>query len=50
VANHVTISLGVASLLPTQLLTSESLVQMANRALLTAKQHGRDRIFALSEE
>jgi diguanylate cyclase (GGDEF)-like protein len=50
VANHVTISLGVASLLPTQLLTSESLIQMANRALLTAKQHGRDRIFALSED
>jgi diguanylate cyclase (GGDEF)-like protein len=50
IADHVTMSLGVASLLPTQLLTSESLVQMANRALLTAKQHGRDRIFALSEE
>ncbi|MGB3532155.1 MAG: diguanylate cyclase [Microcoleaceae cyanobacterium] len=50
VAEHLTMSIGVASLLPTQLLTSESLIQMADRALLTAKQHGRDRIFALSEE
>jgi diguanylate cyclase (GGDEF)-like protein/PAS domain S-box-containing protein len=50
VAEYVTISLGVASLLPTQLLTSESLIQMADRALLTAKQHGRDRIFALTED
>ncbi|MGB3401784.1 MAG: diguanylate cyclase [Microcoleaceae cyanobacterium] len=50
VAEYLTISLGVASLLPTQLSTSESLMQMADRALLTAKQHGRDRIFALTEE
>ncbi len=50
VAETVTISLGVASLLPTQLSTSESLMQMADRALFTAKQHGRDRIFALAED
>ena len=50
VAEYVSISLGVASLLPTQLLTSDSLIQMVDRALLTAKQHGRDRIFALTED
>lgn len=43
VADHVTISLGVASMLPDDLLTPEELVAKADEALYASKAHGRNR-------
>jgi len=42
--SYVTLSLGVASALPTQHNKSEVLLDIADRALYAAKQNGRDRI------
>ncbi|GET35891.1 diguanylate cyclase with PAS/PAC and GAF sensors [Microseira wollei NIES-4236] len=43
VSDRVTVSLGVASVVPTKTLSSQDLLNAAERALYTAKQQGRDR-------
>ncbi|MFB2981656.1 PAS domain-containing protein [Microseira sp. BLCC-F43] len=43
VSDRVTVSLGVASVVPTKTLSSQDLLNAADRALYTAKQQGRDR-------
>ncbi len=48
VAKHLTVSIGVASVLPGNASKPESLVAIADRALYQAKKQGRDRIVAQS--
>lgn len=43
VSNHVTISLGVATILPSKLITQETLIDSADKALYTSKEKGRNR-------
>ena len=49
VAKHLTVSIGVAALLPGKDTRPETLVTIADRALYQAKKLGRDRIVAQSE-
>ena len=44
VAPHVTVSIGVASMLPSEGTAVESLIAAADKALYRAKQEGRNRI------
>jgi len=44
VADHVTVSVGVASILPDRQSTADHAVAAADRALYCAKQHGRNRV------
>lgn len=44
VSSFLTISLGIASLIPSQDLSQEIIIELADRALYQAKQQGRDRI------
>ncbi len=46
VAPHVTVSLGVASIIPTDELMPEDLIDLADKALYQAKQNGRNQAFA----
>jgi diguanylate cyclase (GGDEF)-like protein len=44
VSSSVTISLGIASLIPSKNISPERIIELADRALYRAKQQGRDRI------
>lgn len=44
VAPHLTVSLGVATVVPNRFLVPESLLEQADRALYKAKHHGRNRV------
>ncbi|GGA44673.1 sensor domain-containing diguanylate cyclase [Okeania sp. KiyG1] len=44
IRKYITISMGIASIIPTQLDSSESLIAKADKALYQAKEQGRDRI------
>jgi PleD family two-component response regulator len=44
VSNQVTLSLGVASLIPNHYLSEDFLIGEADRALYEAKKSGRDRV------
>lgn len=44
VSNHLTVSLGVACTIPNAQLSPQNLINVADRALYTAKQQGRDRV------
>jgi diguanylate cyclase (GGDEF)-like protein len=46
VSNYVTLSLGVASLIPMAEISLEDLIAKADEALYTAKNQGRDRAIA----
>lgn len=48
VSQYVTLSLGVASLIPTPEMSWEDLISIADRALYQAKHQGRNRIISLS--
>lgn len=48
ISDRVTISLGIASLIPEAKICSEMLVEQADRALYIAKNQGRDRFFVTS--
>lgn len=50
VSNIVTLSLGVASILPTISSSPTTLLTIADRALYQAKERGRDRVLAYSNE
>ncbi|MBW4573893.1 MAG: response regulator [Aphanothece sp. CMT-3BRIN-NPC111] len=47
VSKFVTLSLGVASLIPSRETSKEALIELADRALYQAKQQGRDRVVAI---
>jgi diguanylate cyclase (GGDEF)-like protein len=47
VSHYVTLSLGVASLIPTPANSPDALIAKADRALYTAKEKGRDRAIKL---
>ncbi|MBF0587924.1 MAG: diguanylate cyclase [Magnetococcales bacterium] len=49
VADHVTMSIGIASVVPSNDIRSLDLVEMADRALYQAKRGGRDQIARLAE-
>ncbi|MBE9227231.1 PAS domain S-box protein [Phormidium sp. LEGE 05292] len=44
VSNHLTISLGVACIIPNAQFSPQNLINVADQALYTAKQQGRDRV------
>ncbi|NEN92806.1 MAG: diguanylate cyclase [Okeania sp. SIO3H1] len=44
IRKYITVSIGIASIIPTQLDSSESLIAKADKALYQAKEQGRDRI------
>ncbi|WP_178381689.1 PAS domain S-box protein [[Phormidium ambiguum] IAM M-71] len=44
VSNYITVSLGVACMIPSMELSPQDLINAADRALYTAKQEGRDRV------
>ena len=44
VADHITVSVGVASLLPDRQSTADQVVTAADQALYNAKQQGRNRV------
>ena len=44
VSNHITVSLGVACMIPDEQLSPQDLINAADQALYTAKQQGRDRV------
>jgi len=46
IANHLTISVGVAAIIPHQDMPSENLVSAADQALYRAKRDGRNRVAA----
>ena len=48
-ANHLTISLGVASILPTREAARFTLISMADEVLYRAKRSGRNRVSTLAE-
>jgi diguanylate cyclase (GGDEF)-like protein len=49
VSSHLTVSLGVASVVPTATTRPEDLVDLADRALYAAKEGGRNRVVAAEE-
>jgi diguanylate cyclase (GGDEF)-like protein len=48
VSNHITLSLGIASIMPTSDQSLDSLIAKADAALYTAKKQGRDRAIAIT--
>lgn len=51
IAFHITISLGVASMIPSCKIVPETLIKMADDSLYKAKENGRNRVeFALATE
>jgi diguanylate cyclase (GGDEF)-like protein len=48
VSNHITLSLGIASIMPTSDQSLDSLIAKADAALYTAKKQGRDRAIAIA--
>jgi two-component system, cell cycle response regulator len=49
VSQYVTLSLGIASLIPTPETSTEDLIAHADRALYAAKHHGRNRAIVYSK-
>jgi two-component system chemotaxis family response regulator WspR len=49
VAAHLTVSLGVASVVPGPAIRPEDLVDLADRALYAAKEAGRNRVLAAED-
>jgi len=47
VSNHVTVSLGVVSIVPNNQMSPQDLINQADKALYIAKQEGRDRVRAV---
>ena len=48
VSNHITLSLGIASIVPTSVQSLDTLIAKADAALYAAKKQGRDRAIALT--
>lgn len=44
ISSTITISLGIASIIPTEELSPDWLISQADQALYTAKEQGRDRV------